>query len=411
LNGGANERTRVLALGHACSSTGYARVLENVLSRLPDRFEPVLFGLNYRGPNVDRPFRVIPNRLMGDPYGRDQLPSLLDELSPDVVLVHHDPAMYSVHRETLVAHRKRHPGTKVAVYCPIEWESISPGLLLTMADADAVVLYNNFGRRVFEQAFATARADAPPTAVIGHGVDETFRRLDGAAARKHARSLIFADRAELADSFIVLNANRNSPRKRIDITLRGFAEFAAEKRDAFLYLHMGMTDLGCDVLALAGELGIRDKLLTSTLAPEHPRVDDDHLNAIYNACDVGLNTSTGEGWGLVAFEHGATGAAQVMPAHPSCAELWADRAILIDTDDDGVVSPSSVARAIEELYVNPDTRAALSVAAHELATASRFSWELVATQWRDLLLGIAEAPDDDLPKGSSIPITSSKADG
>lgn len=75
----------------------------------------------------------------------------------------------------------------------------------------------------------------------------------------------------------------------------------------YLYLHMGMQDRGVDVLGLARALGIEDRLLLTTTAPERPHVSDEHLGLIYQACDVGVNTSAGEGWGLVAFEHGATG--------------------------------------------------------------------------------------------------------
>ena len=85
---------------------------------------------------------------------------------------------------------------------------------------------------------------------------------------------------------------------------------------------MGMLDVGLDVLDGARQLGIADRLLVSTTAADHPTLDDEHLNLVYNACDVGLNTSTGEGFGLVALEHGATGAAQVLPDHSACAELY-----------------------------------------------------------------------------------------
>jgi D-inositol-3-phosphate glycosyltransferase len=392
---------RVLALGHACSPTGYARVLESILARLSVTFDVSLFGVNYRGRSLERPFRVIPNGLIGDPYGRDQLPSLLEDLRPDVVLIHHDPAMYSVHRDALLAHRQRDPRTRVIVYCPIEWPSIHPGTLQTMADADAVVLYNQVASKVVAGAFAGAPVDVPPLAVIGHGVDETFRPLDPAFSRKPARATVFGHRPELDESFIVLNANRNVPRKRIDVTLRGFAEFCADKPDALLYLHSGMKDLGCDVLSLAADLGIRDKLLTSTLEPEQPRVTDDRLNAIYNACDVGLNTSTGEGWGLVAFEHAATGAAQIMPAHPSCAELWADRALLVEVDVEGVAAPAAVAGALQRLYTDKSLRVALSASAYEHATASRFSWDRVAAQWGELLVAIASGPPGSVPNDLS----------
>jgi hypothetical protein len=50
----------------------------------------------------------------------------------------------------------------------------------------------------------------------------------------------------------VFNGNRNQFRKRIDITISAFAEFAKDKPDAMLYLHMGTKDQGWDVMQLFG---------------------------------------------------------------------------------------------------------------------------------------------------------------
>ena len=91
-----------------------------------------------------------------------------------------------------------------------------------------------------------------------------------------------------------------------------------------------------------------------------PVVSDAALNRIYNACEVGLNTSAGEGWGLVAFEHGATRAAQVVPRHSACEELWEGAASLLPTTPlessaeqcytGSVTSAESVAEALERRY-------------------------------------------------------------
>ena len=56
---------------------------------------------------------------------------------------------------------------------------------------------------------------------------------------------------------------------------------------------------------------------------------EQQINLLYNACDVGINTSMGEGWGLISFEHGATGAAQIVPAHTSFIENWTGAADLL----------------------------------------------------------------------------------
>ena len=57
-------------------------------------------------------------------------------------------------------------------------------------------------------------------------------------------------------------------------------------------------------------------------------VDDRALNLLYNACDVGIDTSMGEGGGG-QLRHGAAGPAQIVPAHSACAEVWNGRAEMI----------------------------------------------------------------------------------
>jgi glycosyltransferase involved in cell wall biosynthesis len=357
-----------------------------VLPRLGPSFDVTLFALNARDEaataSVPRT-RVVVNGLLGDPYGREQLPRLLEEAEPDVVLLHHDLYLYSVLEEPLRGYRTRRPHVRVVAYCPVEWEVTPPGNVRTLAGVDVVVTYTEFGARAIEAAFA-GRPDAPALATIGHGIDTSaFHPVAG------ARRALFPERPELDEAFVVLNANRNVPRKKIDLTMAAFAEFAAGKDDAYLLLHMGMRDTGIDVRGLAGDLGITDRLLVTNEDDAPPRLADETLNLVYNAADVGLNTATGEGWGLVAFEHGATGAAQVMPAHSACAELWRGRALLVPVEDgredDGVVSRDGVVAALESLYRDPRLRARLGDAARHHALDPRFDWDTIAESWKTLL--------------------------
>lgn len=227
----------------------------------------------------------------------------------------------------------------------------------------------------------------PPVETIGHGVSpERFP----AYTRAEARRELFAGRPELEDAFVVLNANRNSPRKRIDLTLQAFAQFARDKPDAYLYLHMAPGG-GTFVPAEAESLGIADRvLMTPGDGFWGPDVPDPTLAAIYAACDVGINTSTGEGWGLVAFEHALAGAPQVLPDHTGPAELWRDKALLVAsaTNDYGeaLVPVEEVAAALRRLYDDPGLRRRLGAAAREHALAPEFDWDTIAQSWKTLLL-------------------------
>ena len=84
----------------------------------------------------------------------------------------------------------------------------------------------------------------------------------------------------------------------------------------------------------------------------------------------------GEGWGLVSFEHGGAGAAQIVPEHSACEELWHGRAEMIPPAkryipefsvlEMGEVSPAGVAQALNNLYHNPQRRQQLAQAAYRL---------------------------------------------
>ena len=82
---------------------------------------------------------------------------------------------------------------------------------------------------------------------------------------------------------------------------------------------------------------------------------------------------------LVSFEHAATGAAQIVPRHSACAELWADAAEIVEPVDTYVpafsplemqaVAPEGVAAALERLYADRAYRTAMSLAAYRNGTS------------------------------------------
>lgn len=351
-----------------------------------------MFAVDHRGPVLEDPVRTLPNRVLGDPYGQAQLPAILDDVRPDVVLFHHDAYMYSLHRDALNGHA---PSARTVVYCPVDSARYLQCNPADLAEVDALVAYTDFGRRVLARSISESGSKVPDVHVIGHGVDtDTFRPLRETRSDNlvHARRALFGASTELSDAFIVLNANRNGPRKRIDLTIEGFARFARDEPDAYLYLHTGMRDRGESLLPIARRVGITDRILATAATEARPRVPDSFLNLVYNACDVGINTCTSEGWGLVAFEHAATGAAQVVPDHGACSELWRDRAVLLDVGDDDAADPHEVASALDRLYGDVGLRERMGRTGQSWARERRFSWDEIGRRWSELLGEVLARP-------------------
>jgi glycosyltransferase involved in cell wall biosynthesis len=308
-----------------------------------------LLGIGYRGPECDLDGATLhPTNLEGgDVFAAFQAARAVEELDARVCLLVHDFWMLKAHLRTLAGGR-----AKLVAYVPVDGRIVDGRFVEPLRALDRLVTYTEFARRELE-----AWTDVPVSA-IPHGVDtKTFRPL---GARP--------------DGFVVLNANRPLERKRIDLTAEGFELFARDKPpDVQLRLHHALDGDGA--------------------------LPDEELNLLYNSCHVGLNTAMGEGWGLVSFEHAATGAAQVVPDVGPLRELWAGAAEVVPAEDTGVpafsplamrsVSAEGVAAALERLYADREHLRAMSEAALENARQPRYSWDAIGEQWLALLDEVA----------------------
>lgn len=411
----ARPRVRLIAIGYNTAGTGLTRVMHSVMRRLADRHEIHYLGIGYSGEVVrDRGLTIHPtNPKGGDVFAAIQAKRMIDEIQPSLIFILHDIWLFDYYLQQLGPYRDR---LKIAAYIPLDGKIVNEADAAPLVRADRVIGYTEFGRAQFVDAFRRLRAagkatDVPQVDIIAHGIDphrffpfpELIRADFASSARAGAKQRIFGDRPDHDDSFVVLNASRLDVRKRVDLTVEGFAKFAAGKPpNVRLCLHHAIMDDESErrLVALIRKCGIADRVWLNPLGSRI--VDDVELNTLYNACDVGINTSMGEGWGLVSCEHGAAGAAQIVPDHTACAELWRGRAELIppvrsfvppsSVLEMGEVSPAGVARALEALYRDPTRRAALSRAAAAAALEPAFSWDVITRQFDDLFVELAQRP-------------------
>jgi D-inositol-3-phosphate glycosyltransferase len=375
--------------------------MASVMGRLADRHEIHFLGIAYSGEIVrDRGLTIYPtNPKGGDAFAAFQAKSLIEEIRPALVLVMHDVWMFDYYLDLFGPYRDR---LKIVACIPLDGRITNEETAAPLAQADRVVAYTHFARAEFEGAFGRLRGDFPAVEVIPHGVD--VDRFHPLADRAQAKRRVFGDRLGADDSFVVLNASRPDPRKRVDLTIRGFAMFAAGKpANVRLCLHHPVMGEAAEreLEPVIRECGIGERVSVNPLGSEI--VGDDELNQLYNACDVGINTAMGEGWGLVSFEHGAVGAAQIVPDHTACGELWCGHAELIPPARSYVpefsplemaeVSAEGVAQALEALYRDSARRQDLARAAISVAQNPAYSWDAVAQQFEELFVEIADASD------------------
>jgi glycosyltransferase involved in cell wall biosynthesis len=407
----SRARLKIITIGFNVNGTGLTRVMHDIMRRLADRHEIHYLGIGYSGEIiVDRGLTIYPtNPKGGDVFAAFQAKRMIEEINPAIVFILHDIWMFEHYLKILGPYRDR---LRIVAYIPLDGNIINEENAASLENADRVVVYTEFAQKEFEGAFGRLRqsrgGEFPAVDVIPHGVDlsrfHPFPQLKQASfaspARAEAKREVFPDLPDPENSFIVLNASRPDKRKRVDLTIAGFARFAAGKpANVRLCLHHAIMGEQEDrIRSMIAQPGLEGRVYLNPLAAGGV-VSDDALNLLYNACDVGINTSMGEGWGLVSFEHGAAGAAQIVPRHSACAELWRGRGELIEPArryvpefsvlDMGEVSAEGVAEALGNLYRDPQRRQQLAQAAHQAALNPDYTWDAITERFDDLFAELA----------------------
>ncbi|MBH8567924.1 glycosyltransferase family 4 protein [Microvirga sp. STS02] len=375
---------KVLVVGFANGGTGLGRVVDTLVQSLLPAHEVQVVGIDGVGagpPGV--PLHANPHAW--DAVAGLEMARLIEQEAIDVVLINHDffELPRCLHYLESSPHRPR-----LVYYCTVPGRLLASHWAEDLARVAALVVPTQFA---YDQYAAACHALGRPELlarlhIIPHCVEQAaFYEVDQAAARAQ----LPANYGLAADDFVVLNANFFQERKEMGLTLAGFRQFAEGKHlTVKLWLHTNAMCGNTHIMALVDEHGLRDRVLLTT-----EKVPTSALNLLYNACDVGLNTANAEGWGLLAFEHGATHRAQVMPALGVLAELWQDRAELLPIDHErtnnhyfaeAITTPETVAAALEKLYTDAAYRATLAALAQANARQPAYSFASVSGQWRAL---------------------------
>ena len=323
---------------HIDQTTGYSKVAYNLLrqaSTLAPRVKMFHYGFQ-RHPSSPGHRKPPPSVNLYDAaanedpkeegFGFNKIAEYLDMVNPDIVMIYNDPITVYRFMEAM----KYDPGKspfRLWVYLDQVYEGVAPVLIDGIRkNAERVYCFSEYWKRVFLE-YGTA----PDVRVLGHAVDTSVFTNLSAPARQEVRTSVNVPK----DAIVLLNANRNSQRKRLDLTVQGFVRALAKNPRLHLMMATNLnpqTGAYYDVqrvymeeLKLAGLDAfayIRNLILVDTSAPNV--IDDDGVNQMYNLADLGINTSDGEGYGLCQLEHLATGAPQVVTGLPSYSAFLDD---------------------------------------------------------------------------------------
>lgn len=334
------EKVNLLLYGDYCCGTGFAQVLGNIARELhaTGKYNIDVIAINYSGDPIDAEkwpgnvYPAMPGGMMnagayGDVYGRQRLLDLMGSGKYDVVFMLQDtfviePIMPEIKttQDALIEHG--HKVFKTVWYYPVDAQ-LKKEWVQTVAGADFPVVYTEYGKA---ETLKHMPELEDRLRVIYHGNNPNhFFPIQDKEDVKAFRHQYFNGQAD--DRFLIVNINRNQPRKDIARSLMILKELWDRGRRPLLYLHMQYEDAGGNIFTIANQLGLGKEYEFFLPSPKIFNANQgmplEDVNRIYNAADLVLSTTLGEGWGLSMTEAMATKTPVVAPDNTSFTEMGA----------------------------------------------------------------------------------------
>jgi glycosyltransferase involved in cell wall biosynthesis len=283
----------------------------------------------------------------------------------------------------------------VLAYLPVDGYDYPPQLVELLPIHTNIVAMSRHGQSVF-----------PGAKLVYHGVDpelfwpvtDTPIDLDGPVltTKRECKAILGLD----PDRFLVLRVDKNSGRKDFAATINAVAPLLETHRDMALHLH-AMQDAmmpGVDIPALLTRYDLApNQVTTSGLDSSTSAWHQDRLNILYNAADVFITTSRGEGFGLTIAEALSCGVPVIAQDISAIPEVVGPGGILIPPQrrittpagqDNWLADINAFTEALEKLYLNEVWRHELGRAGRKHVTES-FSWDFAVDRFHDFIVPLA----------------------
>lgn len=405
-------RRVVLCGTHPDQTNGYAKVVYGLARALSayDDIDLRVFGFQSRPPSEAR-LRSLPSNVpvfdareeelardvRKTTFGEDLIAEYVRKEQPDVVVIYNDFLVVSRMAQALAPVRETMPTMRVIAYLDMVYKCQNSSMVESLNGQldGALVFLDHWADDLRRLGFTK------PVEVLYHAVsrDHVFR-----VPRKLARVRFGIPQG----AFVLLNPNRNQPRKRWDVCLMAFVKFciARPKSDAILLVatHLvGAWNIPRTVREIC--LFLRtdpEPVLARVTTVDRPQqLTDVDMCLLYNAADVGINTCDGEGFGLCNFEHASVGVPQIVPdidtfrgyLGDDCSAL-VGRGVHVHLDASSgvegmgfIADADAVAEAIVRYYDDAELRARHGRRCLERTRLPHFTWDGVGARLREFLLG------------------------
>lgn len=426
--------TRILFFGtHPKQFNGYSKVVYEIVKcmSLSKDYTFTVYGFQnfYENPNhrKDLPDNVFIYDAFANEapksagFGVGQIKEFVKLHKPDVCVVYNDMLVITQCINQLKAAQAEGVNLKIIAYIDQVYLYQKKEFIdFVNKNADAAILFTKSWEECIQKQGLTL-----PAYHLEHGFNKmTYYPIPRNVARQY-----FGIKP---NDFVILNLNRNQPRKRWDICLKAFAEIVSRHVEDPIKLVIATAVQGAWNLLEIFERELKKRDLTLEVGMKHliildnpQKITDEETNILYNIADIGINTCDGEGFGLCNFEQAGIGIPQIVPRlggfvdffDDSCAMLMDPKmAYYVDNTRDMVCGEALLCDyidfvdAVESYYSNKELREKHGTIARRRILED-YKWERISNKLCEIVdkvLGKEElkkpvdvstsSPVEDLPK-------------
>lgn len=399
---------KLLLLGDAGCATGFARVHHSIGERLVSKYgwDVHVLAINYRGDYYPTNLKLYRTNVWrgDDVWGHTRIIEMLGRVMPDVVWITHDPhtILHTLLDNTYDPKHVLLQLRPILTYLPCDGTNLPPEWPDLLTKMTNVVTMSKWGQAAY-----------PGSKLVYHGVDTdlfwpvspdrpvTTSTGDVLRSKRDCKKAFGFD----PKGFLVLRVDKNSGRKDFAATWK--ALLPVMRRHADIQAHFHTEDRNSQSGVNLQALFARDPSVPRSrwFTPDQhntwegwPQQD---LNALYNAADLFVSTSRGEGFGLTIAESLAVGVPVIAQNVSAIPEVVGPGGILIEPqrlitvpsgEDTWLADIDAFSSAIERVYTSAGLRRDLGEAGRE--HISQFSWDVAAEKFDKYLSALADRSTD-----------------
>ena len=314
-------RKVVLCGTHPNQFNGYSKVVYELAKELSENtdIELYIYGFQnfYKKPDHEDERKLPKVKEIYDPHAHEEpkakgfgdslIIDYVKRVQPDIVIIYNDLVVIT----SLMNKLREIPNRdfKLVAYIDIVYKNEKNNMIRHINEhVDAGIMFTSYWKDVIiKQGFTK------PLYTLEHGFNsQTFYPIEKSVARRFFNIN--------PDDFVIVNLNRNQPRKRWDICLMAFVKYISTHQQDNIKLLIATTlNGGWDLVDIMisecrkYDMTLEDIKKHLIIIQNPQQITDREINVLYNVADIGVNTCDGEGFGLCNFEQAGVGIPQIVP--------------------------------------------------------------------------------------------------